>query len=88
MRTVASGVCHGDLHVIHGDMRRSALTDDAIVLGHEAAGVVEAVGPDVTYGRPGDQSWAPAGCVSSASPDTRICVGPACRQSVRAGRRA
>jgi S-(hydroxymethyl)glutathione dehydrogenase/alcohol dehydrogenase len=61
VRTVASGVCHSDLHVIHGNMRRSALTDDAIVLGHEAAGVVEAIGPDVTYVQPGNHV---VGCLS------------------------
>jgi S-(hydroxymethyl)glutathione dehydrogenase/alcohol dehydrogenase len=53
VRTVATGVCHSDLHVINGNMRRSALTDPAMVLGHEGAGVVEAVGPGVTYVKPG-----------------------------------
>jgi S-(hydroxymethyl)glutathione dehydrogenase/alcohol dehydrogenase len=54
VRTVASGVCHSDLHVIDGNIRSSALTDPAMVLGHEGAGIVEAVGEDVTYVQPGD----------------------------------
>ena len=50
VRTAASGVCHSDLHFVDGlyPMRAPA------VLGHEAAGVVEAVGPNVTEVAPGD----------------------------------
>src|SRR6195256_2419912 len=52
VRTVATGVCHSDLHVVDG-IGRFPL-DRPIVLGHEGAGIVEAVGPDVTTVRPGD----------------------------------
>src|SRR3989440_3232780 len=46
----ACGVCHTDLHY-----REGAINDDfPFLLGHEAAGVVEAVGPDVTDVSPGD----------------------------------
>ena len=46
----ACGVCHTDLHY-----REGAINDDfPFLLGHEAAGVVEAVGPDVTDVGPGD----------------------------------
>jgi S-(hydroxymethyl)mycothiol dehydrogenase len=46
----ACGVCHTDLHY-----REGGITDDyPFLLGHEAAGVVEAVGPDVTDVAPGD----------------------------------
>lgn len=50
VRTAASGVCHSDLHFIEGlyPMPNRA------ILGHEAAGVVEAVGPNVTEVVPGD----------------------------------
>jgi S-(hydroxymethyl)glutathione dehydrogenase/alcohol dehydrogenase len=41
VRMTASGVCHSDLHVRDGDWVRPG----PIVLGHEGAGVVEAVGP-------------------------------------------
>ena len=50
VRTVASGVCHSDLHFVDGLYPYPA----PAVLGHEAAGVVEAVGRDVSYVKPGD----------------------------------
>jgi S-(hydroxymethyl)mycothiol dehydrogenase len=50
VRVQASGVCHTDLHY-----REGAIGDDfPFLLGHEAAGVVEAVGEDVTDVVPGD----------------------------------
>ncbi len=46
----ACGVCHTDLHY-----REGGINDDfPFLLGHEAAGVVDAVGPDVTEVAPGD----------------------------------
>src|SRR5207342_2229831 len=46
----ACGVCHTDLHY-----REGGINDDfPFLLGHEAAGVVEAVGADVTSVAPGD----------------------------------
>jgi len=46
----ACGVCHTDLHY-----REGGINDDfPFLLGHEAAGIVEAVGPDVTTVAPGD----------------------------------
>ncbi|TAK66908.1 MAG: alcohol dehydrogenase, partial [Dehalococcoidia bacterium] len=50
VRTVASGVCHSDLHFVDGLYPMPA----PAILGHEAAGVVEAVGEHVTYVKPGD----------------------------------
>lgn len=52
VRTVATGVCHSDLHVVDGVGRWPL--DKPIVLGHEGAGIVEAVGRDVTTLQPGD----------------------------------
>jgi len=50
VRVQACGVCHTDLHY-----REGAITSDfPFLLGHEAAGGVEAVGPDVTNLTPGD----------------------------------
>ena len=54
----ASGLCHTDLEVIQGSLAYPV----PIVLGHEGAGVVEAVGADVTQVKPGDHvicSWNP-----------------------------
>jgi S-(hydroxymethyl)mycothiol dehydrogenase len=50
VRVQACGVCHTDLHY-----REGAINDDfPFLLGHEAAGVVEAVGDDVRDVAPGD----------------------------------
>jgi len=50
VRTVAAGVCHSDLHFQNGSYPYPLPS----VLGHESAGIVEAVGSDVTYVKPGD----------------------------------
>jgi S-(hydroxymethyl)glutathione dehydrogenase/alcohol dehydrogenase len=50
VRTVAAGVCHSDLHFVNGSYPHQM----PVVLGHESAGVVEAVGADVNYVKPGD----------------------------------
>jgi len=58
VRLGASGLCHTDLEVIDGSLAYPL----PIVLGHEGAGVVEAVGSTVTKVRPGDHvvcSWNP-----------------------------
>ncbi len=50
VRVQACGVCHTDLHY-----REGGIGDDfPYLLGHEAAGVVEATGPGVTDPAPGD----------------------------------
>ena len=66
VRMSAVGICGTDLHQVKGEFRRPT----PVVLGHEGAGVVEAVGDAVTRVRTGDDvvlSWAPscgecAGC--------------------------
>jgi NDMA-dependent alcohol dehydrogenase len=58
VRLAASGLCHTDLHAMTGDRPRPL----PAVLGHEGAGVVEAVGDGVSRIRVGDHvicSWAP-----------------------------
>ena len=50
VKVQACGVCHTDLHY-----REGAINDEfPFLLGHEAAGIVESVGPDVTDLAPGD----------------------------------
>jgi Zn-dependent alcohol dehydrogenase len=59
VRLGASGVCHSDFNAIDG----TAETRCPAVLGHEGAGVVEAIGPGVTRVVAGDHvalSWAPS----------------------------
>ncbi|NUP53359.1 MAG: S-(hydroxymethyl)mycothiol dehydrogenase [Catenulispora sp.] len=50
VRVQACGVCHTDLHYREGGINN----DFPFLLGHEASGIVEAVGPDVTEVAPGD----------------------------------
>ena len=56
VRILASGVCHSDLHVRDGEWQRPG----PVVMGHEGAGLVEALGPGVTglqVGQPVALSW-------------------------------
>ncbi len=58
VRIKASGLCHTDLEVIEGSLAYPM----PIILGHEGAGIVEAVGRDVTDVKVGDSvvcSWNP-----------------------------
>lgn len=60
VRLAASGTCHSDLHCINGEW---AETRRPIVLGHEGAGEVVAVGAGVERVKPGDHvalSWLPS----------------------------
>jgi S-(hydroxymethyl)glutathione dehydrogenase/alcohol dehydrogenase len=50
VRTRATGICHSDLHFVEGKYAIAMPT----ILGHEAAGTVEAVGEQVSYVKPGD----------------------------------
>src|SRR5688500_8863460 len=50
VRVKAAGICHSDWHIMNGDWTMPL----PMVLGHEAAGVVEEVGAGVTSVKPGD----------------------------------
>ena len=59
VRLAAAGVCHSDLSFVNGTL----MSPRPIVLGHEGAGVVEAVGEGVSKVKPGDRvllNWTPA----------------------------
>jgi S-(hydroxymethyl)glutathione dehydrogenase/alcohol dehydrogenase len=78
VRTRACGVCHSDLHVLEGALP----VPPPCVLGHEPAGVVEAVGKEVTYLRPGDPVIACLSvfcgtCNYCLSGRTNLCGGAA-----------
>ena len=65
IRTGAAGLCHSDLSMIRGVMERKV----PMVPGHEAAGVVEEVGPAGPIGLGGVlDRWRPTGA------GDRFCV--------------
>lgn len=53
LQVAACGVCHHDLAVLDGKLRRGVKPD--VVLGHEISGVVAEVGDAVSAVRPGDR---------------------------------
>jgi S-(hydroxymethyl)glutathione dehydrogenase/alcohol dehydrogenase len=67
VKTVASGICHSDLHVIEGGLPVPPPT----ILGHEPAGIVEAVGEGVGDFVPGDHV---IGCLTSWCGVCRFCT--------------
>jgi S-(hydroxymethyl)glutathione dehydrogenase/alcohol dehydrogenase len=78
VHTVATGVCHSDLHVVDGLGRYPI--DRPFVLGHEGAGVVEAVGDDVSAVQVGDHVVACLSgfcgtCPQCLSGHPNVCTG-------------
>lgn len=67
VKTAASGICHSDLHVIEGGLPLRP----PCVLGHEPAGVVEAVGDGVTDFAPGDHV---IGCLTAWCGVCKFCT--------------
>ncbi len=63
IRTIASGVCHSDKTIRQGTQPHPL----PIILGHEAAGIVERVGPEVSLFEPGDR------VVTTASAMCGVC---------------
>ena len=77
VKVAASGVCGSDLHVLHG---RATVATFPMVLGHEGAGVVEAVGPGVQGVDVGDHVvialYGPCGhCAHCRAGDVTACDG-------------
>lgn len=68
VRTAACGVCHSDLHFRQGTWTTFPLP---LVLGHECSGIVEAVGSQVTYLRPGDHV---VGCLTAFCGECEYCL--------------
>jgi len=66
IRVVASGLCHSDYHLMTGDLPHPM----PIVLGHEASGIVEAVGENVRHLKPGD---AVVTCISAYCGECAQC---------------
>ena len=68
MRTAAAGVCHSDVHFQTGDY----MYPMPAVLGHESAGIVEQVGSEVKYVKPGDHIIT---CLSVFCGHCDYCLG-------------
>ncbi|MAG31037.1 MAG: alcohol dehydrogenase [Deltaproteobacteria bacterium] len=66
-RTAASGVCHSDLHIMEGGIPMPL----PCILGHEPAGIVEAVGSDVTEVKVGDHV---IGCLNAWCGTCEFCL--------------
>lgn len=90
VRVEASGVCHTDLHIIQTGGWRHPLP---VLLGHEGAGMVEAVGEGVLHVGPGDRvivGWrSPCGtcawCLRGARQLCRTPPGPGPRMRLTDG---
>jgi S-(hydroxymethyl)glutathione dehydrogenase/alcohol dehydrogenase len=77
LRTAYAGLCHSDLHFMEGLYPFPT----PAVLGHEGAAVVEAVGEDVTYVKPGDHvitclSVFCGECEQCTTGHTNLCDNP------------
>ncbi len=75
VRVTTAGLCHSDLSHIDGTLRKPM----PLVIGHEAAGVVEALGPGVTELREGDRvvfAFVPAcgGCTPCLTGHSARCT--------------
>jgi Zn-dependent alcohol dehydrogenase len=75
VRVAAAGVCHSDVHVADGHLGEGRAP---IVLGHEGAGVVEAIGAGVTHVRAGEPvafCFVPAcgSCAACAAGRRNLC---------------
>jgi S-(hydroxymethyl)glutathione dehydrogenase / alcohol dehydrogenase len=88
VRTVATGVCHSDLHVVEAALP----VPPPVILGHEPAGVVEQVGSQVTDFAAGDHV---IGCLSAfcgqcaycLTGRPNLCGGEACNRAADAAPR-
>jgi alcohol dehydrogenase (nicotinoprotein) len=75
VKIMAAGLCHSDDHITAGD----APVRMPVVGGHEGAGIVESVGPDVQRVKPGDKivlSYIPAcgACRPCSTGHSNMCV--------------
>ncbi|MFF5975604.1 Zn-dependent alcohol dehydrogenase [Streptomyces sp. NPDC012769] len=75
---VAAGLCHSDLSVVDGTIPFPV----PVVLGHEGAGVVEAVGPGVTHVTPGDHVALSTLANCGACPDCDRGRPTMCRKAI------
>ena len=87
MRSVAAGLCHSDYHYLDGTLQRPR----PLILGHEGAGVVEAIGPDVRDIRVGDHVvtclvMGCGECVRCVAGEPTSCFNPGVTKRARGER--
>ena len=75
IRVAGCGVCHTDLHIVDGSQPR---VDSPLILGHEVAGRVDALGPDAEGVAIGDSvlvfgGWGCGACSECASGNEQRC---------------
>ncbi|XP_073494948.1 alcohol dehydrogenase 1-like isoform X2 [Phyllobates terribilis] len=75
IKIVATGICRSDDHVMEGLLKGSKYP---VILGHEAAGIVESIGDGVTTVKPGDKViplFLPycGECRGCAEPKSNLC---------------
>lgn len=89
VRVAAAGVCHSDLHHMNGHSSGHPMP---VVLGHEGAGIIEEVAPDVADLAPGDHvilSFRPSCgvCYECASGHPNQCTSGILAGHLTSGRR-
>lgn len=83
VRIVATGICHTDIHS-HAGHGIGRIVPKPIVLGHEGAGVVQAIGAGVTTLNVGDHVVLSGGSCG-ACPSCRSARPTYCRHAMQAG---
>ncbi len=71
VRQYASGVCHSQLHQMHGPRT------SPVILGHESTGIVLKAGSDVSHVNEGDMvlvTWVPRNAAAAAAPPGRATL--------------
>lgn len=78
VRVTQAGICGTDREIIEGKIGAPPEGESALVIGHEAIGVVEAVGSRVTSVSPGDHVVAtvrrPCGCLPCRTGQSDFCL--------------
>ena len=81
VRVGAAGVCHSDIHFMHGEWKDALPVNLPLTIGHETAGYVEEVGDSVQGLAKGDVvavfgGWGCGVCQSCKGGDEQLCASP------------